>query len=233
MSIGDTPMKNTFLALSIVVTGTVFAQSVYWEFSESVTNGGEIHWTSPTAVDPNSDQYQYVYEITYIGADVEFLGIEFGPFDVTDQVDPKLRQGKGLQYGPAPIILADMPIEADADNDGELDVSAWLMMQLSADGRGNFDVVDVSLNSIVVDLGFPFYEQEVDLVRVYMDGNVNLEPIELPCPGDTNDDGVINVTDILNAISNWGNSGEGDINGDGIVNVSDILEMVSNWGPCN
>ena len=126
-----------------------------------------------------------------------------------------------------------MPIEADADNDGELDVSAWLMMQLSADGRGNFDVVDVSLNSIVVDLGWPFGNQEVDLVRVYMDGNMNLTPIDLPCPGDTNDDGVINVTDILNAISNWGNSGEGDINGDGIVDVSDILEMVSNWGPCN
>ena len=168
-------MKNTFLALSIVVTGTVFAQNVYWEFSESVTNGGEIHWTSPSAVDPNSDQYEYFYEITYIGADVVFAGIEFGPFDVTDQIDPKLRQGNGLENGPAPIILADMPIEADADNDGELDVSAWLTMQLSPQGRGNFDVINVSLNSIVVDLGWPFYEQEVDLVRVYMDGNMSLK----------------------------------------------------------
>lgn len=225
-------MKNKILLLVFTLTGNSFAETALWTFSESVGNGGEIHWNSPTAIDPNSNQYEYVYDITYIGADVEFLGTIWGPFDVTDKIDPKLRHGEGIENGPAPVVLANMPIEADADNDGELDVYAWLTMQLSDQGRGKLDVTDVSLNSIVVDLGFPFYEQEVDLVTIYMDGNMELTPIALPCPGDANDDGFINVTDILIAISNWGNSGEGDINGDGVVDVTDILEIVSNWGPC-
>ena len=215
----------------LIVTSTV-AGTVVWNFSESVNSGGEIHWTSPTSVDPNADQYEYIYDISYIGADIEFLGTIWGPFDVTDQIDPKLRHGEGIQDGPAPILLANMPIEADADGDGDLDVSAYVVMQLSELGRGQMDVTDVFLGTIVVDMGWPFGEQEVQIVTVYMDGSIQLTPISLPCPGDTNDDGVINVTDLLNAIANWGNSGEGDINGDGIVDVSDILGMVAAWGPC-
>jgi hypothetical protein len=46
----------------------------------------------------------------------------------------------------------------------------------------------------------------------------------------------VDVTDLLNVISDWGSCGkgdcQGDINGDGDVNVSDLLLVIANWGSC-
>ena len=48
-----------------------------------------------------------------------------------------------------------------------------------------------------------------------------------------NEDGQINVNDLLAIIGYWGSNGPlGDVNEDGIVNVSDLLLIISNWGPC-
>ena len=66
----------------------------------------------------------------------------------------------------------------------------------------------------------------------------NMPEIDYPMKSSTEidiihiSDSKLKITDILIAISNWGNSGQGDINGDGVVDVTDILEIVSNWGPC-
>ncbi len=58
--------------------------------------------------------------------------------------------------------------------------------------------------------------------------------IEDPCPADINDDGVVNVLDLLAVLSAWGMTGNlpEDITGDGIVDVLDLLEVLSAWGPC-
>ena len=58
-----------------------------------------------------------------------------------------------------------------------------------------------------------------------------------PCPGDVNGDFVIDVTDLLIVIGNWGpcNPGgcPGDIDNNGVVNVLDLLGVISLWGdPC-
>ena len=43
----------------------------------------------------------------------------------------------------------------------------------------------------------------------------------------------MNVADLLAIIDAWGGSDpDADINDDGIVNVIDLLEVVGNWGPC-
>ena len=53
------------------------------------------------------------------------------------------------------------------------------------------------------------------------------------CTGDTNGDGMVNVTDILAVVGAWGESGgSSDVNGDGIVDVSDLLAVVNAWGAC-
>ena len=53
------------------------------------------------------------------------------------------------------------------------------------------------------------------------------------CQGDTNDDGLVNVSDLLVVIDQWGGTGgSGDINFDGIVDVTDLLMVVGNWGEC-
>ncbi len=55
------------------------------------------------------------------------------------------------------------------------------------------------------------------------------------CTADTNDDGVVNVTDLLALLGDWGCSGgpgtcAGDTNCDGSVNVTDLLAILSSWG---
>jgi predicted outer membrane repeat protein len=55
------------------------------------------------------------------------------------------------------------------------------------------------------------------------------------CEGDANEDGMVDVTDLLAAVGNWGPC-EGcsvDIDGNGVVDVTDLLIIVGNWGSCN
>ncbi len=67
---------------------------------------------------------------------------------------------------------------------------------------------------------------------VLPDGSYEPSEVE-PCPGDINDSGNVDVTDILAIIGHWGESGgTSDANGDGTVDVSDILLCISSWGPC-
>jgi hypothetical protein len=42
------------------------------------------------------------------------------------------------------------------------------------------------------------------------------------------------VTDLLEIVSEWGNTGSSpaDVNGDGYVGVADILAVIEGWGPC-
>jgi len=53
-----------------------------------------------------------------------------------------------------------------------------------------------------------------------------------PCVGDANGDSSVNLSDLLDVLSNWGTdgSGGGDANGDGAVNLTDLLDVLSNWG---
>ncbi|MBL7942640.1 MAG: hypothetical protein JNM00_07730, partial [Flavobacteriales bacterium] len=53
------------------------------------------------------------------------------------------------------------------------------------------------------------------------------------CPGDFNDDGVVNVSDLLIFSSMFGSSGiclSADINLDGVVNITDLLLFSSTFG---
>lgn len=56
-------------------------------------------------------------------------------------------------------------------------------------------------------------------------------------PGDVNDDGSVNVADLLAVINGWGpcpvptTPCSADLNGDGVVNVTDLLLVINNWGP--
>ena len=76
---------------------------------------------------------------------------------------------------------------------------------------------------------------------------VDMGVYELPagngnCPGDTDDDGDVDVDDLNNVILDWGTDGSahgGDIVGtmpgsppDGIVNVNDLNAIIVNWGAC-
>jgi len=54
------------------------------------------------------------------------------------------------------------------------------------------------------------------------------------CPGDLNGDTVVNVSDLLILLGDWGSCPgcAADLNGDNVVNVSDLLILLGAWGPC-
>jgi len=62
-----------------------------------------------------------------------------------------------------------------------------------------------------------------------------------PCAEDlAGNDGVVNVSDLLTLLSNWGSCGDpcpptcpADINADCAVNVGDLLALLSAWGSCD
>jgi hypothetical protein len=61
-----------------------------------------------------------------------------------------------------------------------------------------------------------------------------------PCIGDLNDDGVVNVADMIIMFDNWTGKNEcsncndctGDLNDDCKVNTADLLLLFNNWGNC-
>ena len=63
-----------------------------------------------------------------------------------------------------------------------------------------------------------------------------VETPEPVCEADFNDDGYVNVSDMLELIESWGpcflKSCDADLDGDNIVRVSDLLILIDSWGTC-
>ena len=57
---------------------------------------------------------------------------------------------------------------------------------------------------------------------------------EVACQGDINNDGEVDVSDLLTIIAAWGSDDPlADVDDDGIVGVSDLLIAIGNWGICD
>jgi hypothetical protein len=57
-----------------------------------------------------------------------------------------------------------------------------------------------------------------------------------PCPGDVNDSGIVNATDIAVILGAWGTNGgkfpRSDTDGNGIVDAADLAVVLGGWGNC-
>ncbi|MHC5022292.1 MAG: GC-type dockerin domain-anchored protein [Planctomycetota bacterium] len=60
--------------------------------------------------------------------------------------------------------------------------------------------------------------------------------VEEPCLGDGNEDGAVDILDLLDLLAAWGSSDPTwDLApgaGDGIVDIQDLLVLLGAWGPC-
>ena len=55
-----------------------------------------------------------------------------------------------------------------------------------------------------------------------------------PCPEDVNEDGKVNIDDLVQVLGAWGTC-DGcieDVNDDGKVNIDDLFQILGAWGPC-
>ncbi len=60
--------------------------------------------------------------------------------------------------------------------------------------------------------------------------SVTCEP-EANCPGDANEDGAVDGSDLAVVLGAWGTAG-GDLNDDGLTDGSDLAIVLGAWGPC-
>ena len=99
----------------------------------------------------------------------------------------------------------------DLDASGLLGVDAF-QMRVTADDSGSGSVIEAGLDGIQVS---------------------RIECEDMPCPGDMDGSGAVDVNDVLQVLGAYGsNDPAGDVNGDGIVDVNDILGVVAAFGPC-
>ncbi|MBC8202189.1 MAG: hypothetical protein H8E86_09095 [Planctomycetes bacterium] len=81
--------------------------------------------------------------------------------------------------------------------------------------------------------GYIIYAANVDNQGL-IDNPDDIIIINPPVLGDINDDGVVNVLDLLMVVAGWGpctGTCDSDLNNDGDVNVLDILIVIANWTP--
>jgi formylglycine-generating enzyme required for sulfatase activity len=61
-------------------------------------------------------------------------------------------------------------------------------------------------------------------------------PAAAQCPGDVDQDGIVNSDDLAAVLGGWGTDGQGafdtDINNDGTVDGIDLSTLLLAWGPC-
>ncbi len=70
---------------------------------------------------------------------------------------------------------------------------------------------------------------------IVADTNGNGVPDECECIGDSNNDGFVNIDDLLYLLAYWGectNCDHVDHDGDGDVDIDDMLTTLGNWGDC-
>lgn len=57
------------------------------------------------------------------------------------------------------------------------------------------------------------------------------------CTGDANNDGVVDISDMLAVLDAWGTclteECAADINNDGVIDISDLLAILNHWGACD
>ena len=65
-----------------------------------------------------------------------------------------------------------------------------------------------------------------------LDENGNGIPDECDCPWDLDDNGSVDIADLLTLLANWGTPGPGDFDSSGTVGIGDLLTLLANWGAC-
>ena len=146
-----------------------------------------------------------------VAVDARFSNIEGGwEGEGNMNTDPLITFNEGAVILDSESLCIDngsdalLPADAhDLDNDGDL------FEALSLDFYDELRIGGAS-----VDIGAIEYHSQV-------------------CLGDVDGDLIINITDLLTIIAQWGlTNSPADVNLDGTVDVTDLLIAISSWGPC-
>jgi hypothetical protein len=202
-----------------------------------------------------------VGETAHIGLYAVWDGGENDSFSAMDVIftwDPQYFQFLEIDDTGGPgLLLSEIPYphpsglnEADPPQDGDGLYIAWAPLgdpvQATMEGvlvtTFLFDALQVTPST---EVGFleewgsdpVYYTRVIDGVIPGLDITGALigtsVEIVLPCPGDLNDDRVVNTADLLALLGEWGQpDSPADIDGDGDVDTADLLILLAAWGAC-
>jgi len=197
------------------------------------TSGQDVNWVSPDGVRTDGGTYDVRFELQSIEVIVSYIGLEFGPIDVTDQIGDDAVQASSAD-GPCPVDFGGSTVREPPAPD-PVTIAFDVELQLDAQGRAVYNMTNIVLGTATYDLGWPFGEVTVDLEEVFISGQFDVEVIGSDCIADIDGSGVVGVDDLLAVIGNWGacSGCATDLNGDGTVGVDDLLEVIAGWGACD
>jgi hypothetical protein len=135
-----------------------------------------------------------------------------------------------------------MPSGACCLNDGTCltDVAADYCSQIGGDylGDGTTDCYECLSTSCCIESEC---ETDVDFVNCLLAGGEWFNDStcdsdsckdQPPCIGDLNENGTVDVDDLLQMLAVFGTSSQGDCDGDKDTDVDDLLLLISAWGVC-
>jgi hypothetical protein len=85
----------------------------------------------------------------------------------------------------------------------------------------------------IVDIAVGAVDGGIEGSGYFVDSFINFDVAGDSCSPDTNDDGLVDVLDLVNVILAWATADpDADVTGDGTVDVLDLVEVILNWGAC-
>lgn len=203
-----------------------------WSFTAS-SSGDDFAWTSPTPIVANGSHYEMNFHVTAATVMVSYIGIDFGPIDVLDMFPEDAIDTWRSATGPAPLSFDWIFVSAPPKQDPPAISYDWIV-EIDAKGYVTYRMENVEAGQTDYDLGWPWGTVTVNVESGAVTADLWVASVPTPCYADVNDDGVANVSDILEVIANWGYCHEcpADVNNDSWIDVTDLLIIVSQWGPC-
>ena len=200
-----------------------------WDLTASATTSAIVS-ISPATVQPLAVREQLTVSLNIVG------GENVAGYQATVVFDPDAliffssANGDYLSDGAffaAPdveknyVTLASAALAGESNGDGTLATITFQVIDTKASGLflSQVHLVDPDGERL-----FPYIENDIGTDGTVEDGTV-IEPVYIA--EDINEDGVVNIQDLVLVSSNFGKTGENkaDINGDGIVDIVDLVKV--------
>lgn len=210
-----TPLAHFGIDFSQFAAGTIA--------TTGATEGGAVYATS-NGVSASPDGRILLMQLTTV------TGVKpTGQFNLVGESSPKAGGGEWRAYQltiPEPALVdcngngqhdaieIAQGLQTDCDFNGVPDSCQSASAGLDCDGDGTSDFCELASGSF--------------------DSNNNGKPDQCDCVGDANDDGAVNVEDLIEVIVSWGDLvvGGPNVDGVGLVDNGDLVLVLNNWGSC-
>ncbi len=214
-------------------TNPEWSTSGLWEWGTPTGGGGEYGNPDPTSGATGQNVFGYNLQGDYEN-NLQQRHLTTNTLDVSDVENIKLQFSRYLNVEQPVYDHATLAIRAN----GEVDwMTLWSNLSTIEDNEWQtvvFDISEVATGAQSIEIRWTMGETD----SAWRFSGWNIDDVQLitssstGISGDVNCDGVVNITDILDIVSNWGSCTgvcAEDIIPDGTINVSDLLQVIGNW----